>query len=250
MEIELYRDLEAYHGWAMGKVLDRCRILERSALTTEMPLGPGSLLATLQHMATAERVWLARWRHQPFTGIPSSPDSLERLESLFAACAAERAGWFESDPDIFSTKIQYKDLTGGSNEQRLGDLVVHVFNHAVHHRAQVVHFLKRYGQTFPGGVDYIFFRIAKPTILLRAEVAAGCRQWGLEVCPLRQVVSVDVGGGPMEFRLSESLIQLSVHGTLHRAQITNMIRACGKIPAALDFVVWLRQSTPSNETNN
>ncbi len=359
MEIELYRDLEAYHGWAMRKVLDRCRILERSALTTEMPLGPGSLLATLQHMATAERVWLARWRHQPLTGIPSGPDSLETLESLFAACAAERAGWFENDPDVFSTKIQYKDLRGGSNEQRLGDLVMHVFNHAVHHRAQVVHFLKRYGQTFPGGIDYIFFRIAKPTILLRAEVAAGCRQWGLEVgetaeeyivpdfeslnqslrygdwameilfeqcrdltdeqldhdrgmgvgsirktllhiydaecfwqsnwesksvpfpstpvttsihelsqrwsamsekksnylqrsevCPLRQVVSVDVGGGPMEFRLSESLIQLSVHGTLHRAQITNMIRACGKIPTALDVVVWLRQSTPSNETNN
>ena len=350
MRIELYRDLESYHAWAMGSVFRKCRTLDENALKATLPLGPGSLLGTLKHMVAAEKIWLDRWQFQSTSVWPTTPDTIDELEAMFAKLAAERKKWFESDPTVLSSAIQYRDLTGELHDQQLGDLVMHVLNHAIHHRAQVVHFLKRQGRTFPGGIDYIFYRIAKPTILLRAEVAEGCRNWGLEVgsiavpyvapdldsliqycmygdwamnrlfdqcreltdeqldkdrgmgvgsirksllhiydaecfwqanwdapgvpfphsptttsvaelskqwrvmsekkldalhrigqSQLGRGVTVDVGGGPMEFPLSESLLQLSVHGTLHRSQVTNMIRSSGKTPEALDYVVWLRQ---------
>ena len=59
---------------------------------------------------------------------------------------------------------------------------------------------------------------------------------------LGDIVRVDFGNGsgPLEFHLSESMIQLAVHGTLHRAQVTNMIRTAGKKPKSLDYVTWLR----------
>ena len=46
----------------MGKVIGKCRTIEDEALETNLPLGLGSLLATLKHMVAAERVWLDRWR--------------------------------------------------------------------------------------------------------------------------------------------------------------------------------------------
>lgn len=351
MKIELYRDLESYHAWAMGKVLGQCKSLDADALTATLPIGPGSLLATLKHMAAAEQVWLDRWLLKPNPSMHDMPNSIDELESVFASLARDRTILLESDPNALSKSISYRNMKGEPDEQKLGDLVLHVLNHGVHHRAQVVHFLKRQGKTFPGGIDYIFYRIARPTTLLRAEVAQGCRQWGLEVgetavtynapdleslaqycnygdwamrrlfdqcrdltddqldqdwgigvgsirksllhiydaesfwqanwqttgspfpttpittsiaelskrwlemsekkldyiCrsgqdQLGRSVTVDVGGGPMEYHLSESLLQLSVHGTLHRAQATNMLRSSGKTPDALDFVVWLRQT--------
>jgi uncharacterized damage-inducible protein DinB len=352
MKIELYRDLESYHAWAMGKVLEQCKSLDSNALAAILPLGPGSLLATLKHMAAAEQVWLDRWLLKPNPSMQDMPDSIVELESVFASLARDRTALLESDPNALSKSISYRNMKGESDEQKLGDLVLHVLNHGIHHRAQVVHFLKRQGKSFPGGLDYIFYRIARPTILLQADIAKGCRHWGLEVgetavpydapdleslvqycrygnwamsrlfdqcCDmadetldqdrgmgvgsirktllhiydaecfwqanwrttgspfpstppttsiaelskrwlemsekkldyiyrlgqdqLGRSVTVDVGGGPMEYHLSESLLQLSVHGTLHRAQVTNMLRSTGKTPDGLDFVVWLRQSS-------
>ena len=352
MKIELYRDLESYHAWAIGKVFGQCRTLDENALKARLPLGPGSLIETLKHMLAAEKIWLDRWRLRSNSVWPITPDTIDELEGTFAELARERATWFEIEPAVLSMPIRYRDLKGGQHGNILGDLVLHVLNHAIHHRAQVVHFLKRQGKTFPGGIDYIFYRIAKPTILLQRNVAEGCRKWGLEVgdttvpyvapdlesliqyckygdwamnklldqcrdltdekldqdrgmgvgtirksllhiydaecfwqanwegigvpfpsspikmsiaelskqwmsmtetkldtlqrygqSQLGRKVTVDVGGGPMEFPISESLLQLSVHGTLHRSQVTNMIRSSGKTPEALDYVVWLRQIT-------
>ena len=349
MKLELYQDLEAYHAWANRKVLEQCGTLDQPALNATLPMGLGSAIATLQHMAGAERLWLDRWKGTSPNTMPTMPATIPELEATFASLAKERMTWFKNDPTVFLSSIQYRLLNGDQNEQSLGELVLHVLNHAVHHRAQVVHFLKHQGKVFPGGLDYIFYRIARPTILLRPETAAGCRHWGLEVgtevepyitpdmeslvsycrygdwameqifeqcedltaiqvdhelgigvgarrktllhlydaecfwqsnwqgvdapfpttpistsiSEIRELwrvmstkktalmakagqeklgvaVNVNFGNGPLQFRLSESILQLSVHGTLHRAQATNMIRSSGKSPRALDYVAWRR----------
>ena len=349
MKLELYQDLEAYHAWANRKVLEQCGTLDQPALNATLPMGLGSAIATLQHMAGAERLWLDRWQGTSPNTMPTMPATIPELEATFASLAKERMTWFKNDPTVFLSSIQYRLLNGDQNEQSLGELVLHVLNHAVHHRAQVVHFLKHQGKVFPGGLDYIFYRIARPTILLRPETAAGCRHWGLEVgtevepyitpdmeslvsycrygdwameqifeqcedltaiqldhelgigvgslrktllhlydaecfwqsnwqgvdapfpttpistsiSEIRELwrvmstkktalmakagqeklgvaVNVNFGNGPLQFRLSESILQLSVHGTLHRAQATNMIRSSGKSPRALDYVAWRR----------
>ena len=346
MQIE--RDLEAYNAWAMGKVLELCRRVDQSALVASYPVGPGSALATLQHIVWAERIWLDRWLSRAPNTNWKVPDSVDGLEAAFHEIANERRSLFESDPSLFSTDLSYTNLKGEAYRQNLGGLVLHVFNHGVHHRAQMLYFLKQYGQTVAGGLDYIFYRIAAPTILLQPAVAEGCRHWGLEVgetavnysapdldsliryadygdwatqllcnqashlndeqldkdwgmgvgtirktllhlydaecfwqanwerpgsafnhSPLTTTISevaakwlamaanrkhktlqmadqlgsavtVDFGGGPLQFRFSESLIQLAVHGTLHRAQLNNMLRSIGGQPQAIDYVVWMR----------
>ena len=60
---------------------------------------------------------------------------------------------------------------------------------------------------------------------------------------LERVVAADFGAGKAHFRVSESMIQLCVHGTLHRAQANNMLRSPGLSALPLDYVVWLREAT-------
>jgi len=67
----------------MGKVIGKCRTIEDEALETNLPLGLGSLLATLKHMVAAERVWLDRWRFHSKSDWPSIPDSIDKLEAMF-----------------------------------------------------------------------------------------------------------------------------------------------------------------------
>jgi uncharacterized damage-inducible protein DinB len=350
MDINYYLDLEAFHAWATGKLLGYCRTLSDDALDSPRNLGLGTLRATMKHIAAAEQLWLDRWQGKATGPLPETPDSIDALGDLFVSLANQRKEWLARDPRAFSNQIQYKNIQGQPFEHELGELVQHVLNHGVHHRAQAAHFLKHQGIKIPGGIDYIFYRIAKPTLLLPPESAESSRQWGLEVgtvalpysppsihslmqysrygdwamgqlfeqtqsmtdeqldhewgigvggirksllhlyeaeCfwqanwrknespfpktegkvaiselreqwhsmantrlailqnttreQLGRCVTVNFGGGPLGFRFSESVIQLAVHGTLHRAQITNMIRSTGATPKALDYVVWIRE---------
>ena len=70
------------------------------------------------------------------------------------------AGWAEflkSQPnEAFLEKISYKDLKGNPWETPLWQIVLHVVNHASHHRGQVSAMLRAMGHT-PPGVDLIFY---------------------------------------------------------------------------------------------
>ena len=82
-------------------------------------------------MVAAERVWLDRWRFNSKSDWPTTPDSIDELEAMFAELASERTTWFENDPEFLSNAIQYRDLKGGQHVQTLGGLVMHVLNHSV-----------------------------------------------------------------------------------------------------------------------
>lgn len=153
MKIELLRDLEAYHAWAMRKVFGLCRTVGREGLNVKLPLGFGSIVATLQHMAAAERLWLDRWRENSSL---SMPDILEELEAEFCSLATERSSWIEREPSMLANDVAYYDIKGNAPHQILGDMVIHVLNHAVHHlhRSQVLNMLRSSGKT-PDALDYI-----------------------------------------------------------------------------------------------
>jgi uncharacterized damage-inducible protein DinB len=351
MDIHLYRDLESYHAWAMRKLFALASIASPEILDAPHTMGMGSLRGTLQHIAAAERIWLDRWQGKPTAGLPEMPGELEPLSAAFSDMANERRAMLTSLTTDFALSISYRGLNGVPYENPLGELVMHVFNHAVHHRAQAVNLLKRHRIAIAGGLDYIFFRIARPTVAIDAGAAEGCRAWGLETgtelepyiapnklslarysdyndwgmhmifdqilemrdelldrdhgigrgtirksiqhlydaecfwqachrspgspfpnTPLttsiaefaslwatmqeakrawiertdpsqfQNTIPVNFGSGALHFRFSEAMLQLSVHGTLHRAQITNMIRQSGITPRPLDYVAWLRST--------
>jgi uncharacterized damage-inducible protein DinB len=346
-------DLLAYHRWANGKLLGLCRPLTDEHLDREEPIGPGSLRKTLFHVWAAESLWLSRWKGNSPTSFPIEEGvPIDELHARFEMLHAARNGFLaEENPKDYSRIVSYRNLAGEAFANPLVNLIMHVVNHAVHHRAQAIHFLKLSGVKIPGGLDYIFYRIAVPTVAMSDAMREILRGFGLEVGDslspavahspdllrlyfdygdwgmtrlfdeasklsdadldrdfgmglgtlrktllhlydaeswwrgnwrgektvfpklpaetsiadlrerwamladdrksalasrdsesLMEPAEADFGAGPMVFRTGESMLQLGVHGTHHRAQAINMLRRLGVATKPTDFVVFVRET--------
>src|SRR5262249_25457136 len=131
-------------------------------------MGFGSLRNTVFHILAAEEIWLERWTAVPWRPFPvdakglSIPEIGHRLEHV----AGKRQTLIDSErSDDWQRICEYKDSKGNPYRNRLDGLLLHVANHGIHHRAQALNFLKHCGRTVAGGLDYIFFRFAKPNIV-------------------------------------------------------------------------------------
>lgn len=347
------RDLLAYHRWANGRLFGYCQSLSNEQLDREEPIGPGSLRKTLYHLWGAEFLWLSRWKGNSPTSFPAEEGvPVNELAARFERVHTERDAFLadESTAD-YSRIVSYRTLAGDPYTNPLVTLLMHVLNHAVHHRAQAVHFLKLNGVKIPGGLDYIFYRIAVPTVAMSDASTQRLKGFGLEVGDslspavnhspelirlyfdygdwamdrllahgselshsdldrdfgmgmgsyrktllhlfdaehwwrnnwrglkrtfeqlpvdtsipelrerwtelaadrsatlqslgvegLPTPVEADFGSGPMVFRIGESMIQLGVHGTHHRAQAINMLRRLGVATKPTDLVVFVRET--------
>lgn len=176
--------LYAYNDWANARILKLAEGLSDDQLDQQRDLGFGSLRATLSHILAAERIWLLRWRKQPNPKYPrdEGKHSLGAIGEGLREVARERKALIDLErADGWSRRVTYRDLQNNEHQQRLDDLLMHVANHGIHHRAQALHFLKHFDRKVPGGIDYLFFRIAYPSTPLIKEFTEPMRQYGMEV---------------------------------------------------------------------
>jgi uncharacterized damage-inducible protein DinB len=177
-------DLYRYNSWANERVVALCDGLTDGQLDEPREMGLGSLRKTVFHILTAEEIWLERWTAVPWRLFPIDAGGLpmremgERLERV----ASERQALLERERSAGWQRIcEYKDSKGTTYRNRLDGLLLHVANHGIYHRAQALNFLKRVGRTVPGGLDFIFFRFAKPNIAQEPATVENMRKFGLEV---------------------------------------------------------------------
>jgi uncharacterized damage-inducible protein DinB len=172
-----------YHEWAMGRLLHLCYGLSDEQLDAQREIGLGSLRATLFHLLAAERFWMKRWKGEPTGAFPLDPAgiSIAQLADGFAASAEERRKLMDLESQTgYARLVRYTHANGVAYEQKIGDLLLHVCNHAIHHRAQALSFLKAFQRIVPGGLDYSFYKIARPSTQQRPESNAAMREYGLE----------------------------------------------------------------------
>ena len=97
------------------------------------------------------------------TALPRA-DTLTAVADLTRAAqslAGVRRAWLAtlSDDDL-RRDIAYADRDGKTQTNALGDILLHVCNHGVHHRAQAVNMLRHIGTALPkSGLDYIFMKL-------------------------------------------------------------------------------------------
>jgi uncharacterized damage-inducible protein DinB len=151
---ETLQRLMAHMQWADQQVLARCRDahaeVEVAHLTEAMRL--------YAHVLGTERVWYLRlqkedWRVQKVW--PTMP--LDVCEKL----AKENAALFNAYVDALAEKdldkmIPYTTSKGDSFETQVGDILLHVAMHGVHHRGQIATTLRRVGIE-PPILDYTHY---------------------------------------------------------------------------------------------
>jgi len=160
------RECFRHNDWARVKLLAAATPLTAAQLDQPFEMGLGSLRATLYHLWAAEFAWLNRWQRQPNAEgwvADCGGEDLAEITRRFAQTAQVREAYLDSvGPGDIDRPITYTNTAGQTYTYPLGDLVLHVCNHGMHHRAQAVNLLKRLGVTPPQpGLDYVFMRMER-----------------------------------------------------------------------------------------
>jgi len=131
----------AYNRWANAVVYTAAHSLTAEELNSDRGAFFGSLIATLNHLLCADRIWMRR-----FTGTGEAPTALNVI--LFADLPPLEEARIEQDERIISwirklgedqigRQFTYTPITAPQPvTQRLGSALSHFFNHQTHHRGQ------------------------------------------------------------------------------------------------------------------
>jgi uncharacterized damage-inducible protein DinB len=180
----LIDNLFAFNDWANARILKLAHGLSAEQLDHPRTMGFGSLRNTIFHILAAEEIWCERWSGDPWRPfeVDAADLSLDAIGHRMQSVAVRRSNVLKLGRDAaWKQHCSYKNQRGDSFSHTLDELLLHVANHGIHHRAQALNFLRHAGITVPGGLDYIFFRLAHPRIRQKQEVESALRQFGLEI---------------------------------------------------------------------
>lgn len=148
-----------YSAWASRQLVDAARSLSADELLRDFGTADRHILGTLVHVFAADRVWLGRVEGtapQPF--IDAAKDmKFEVLDHDWPALHDRWIAWAMSLTDAMAAgSISYRDLKGNPHSTPVWQIVLHVVNHATHHRGQAAGFIRSTGHT-PPVLDLIRF---------------------------------------------------------------------------------------------
>lgn len=154
--------MASYNEWMNAKVFEAASCLTHEQIAQDRGAFFGSILGTLNHIAVADTIWLRRFSMLP-TGqsalkilddmpTPNSLDKLlfneleglasyrKKLDGMINAWAAALTN------EDLSRELHYASMKGIETNKRLGDVLMHFFNHQTHHRGQATTLLSQAGE--------------------------------------------------------------------------------------------------------
>lgn len=150
--------LFTYNRWANNRVLDAAEPLSDELLQRDLKSSFPSIHATLVHMVGAEWVWLERWQGRSPTAFPADrlPTVADIRHYWKTVEDGQRAVLGALDTAGLERRLAFRSFAGKDCNDRIGDTMQHVVNHASYHRGQVTTMMRQVGAK-PGGTDYITF---------------------------------------------------------------------------------------------
>ena len=153
--------LARYNEWMNNKLYEAAAKLPPGELEADRKAFFGSLLATLNHIAVADTIWLKRFASHPRFATALAPiaalpapatldqmlfDSLEGLRERRAFLDSQVLAWAPSlHKEDLDAVISYHRYNGDAHHKSLGQLLLHFFNHQTHHRGQASTLLSQAG---------------------------------------------------------------------------------------------------------
>jgi uncharacterized damage-inducible protein DinB len=141
MTIELIRELWEYHHWANRRLFDVTARLGDEIAGRD--LGPHWSCPTLRrmfaHIYGADWLWLRRWTGESPPALPGDDiATLADLRRRWDALEDEQRRFVAAlDEPALTHFFEFKTAEGMVLRRPLGLLVLHVPNHATHHRSEI-----------------------------------------------------------------------------------------------------------------
>lgn len=157
--LETIRLLYDYTSWADAKMLEAAAKLGPEQWTRDLGSSLKSARDTVVHIASAQGIWLSRWKGESPKGMwtaadyPTPASIREKWEPLKAELASFVAAQTE---ESLKQPLSYKNLKGEPVSFPLGPLMLHVANHSTYHRGQVTTLLRQLGAQ-PVSTDLVLY---------------------------------------------------------------------------------------------
>ncbi len=152
--------LANYHLWAYETLFAALAALDASRYRADCGLFFRSVHGTLNHILLAERVWHCRCRNEPGTFAALDEELYRSRDELESAIYAQARTWTDligtHDEAGLAADVVYRNLAGREYTTPLSAILLHVFNHATHHRGQISAALSGAGLQVPE-MDLIYF---------------------------------------------------------------------------------------------
>lgn len=159
MTVNSIQRLYDYNDWAWQQLFPSLAQLDDVAYKADRGFFWGSLHRVLVHAMSAEYIWYERIMGTSPTAMLDPAD--------YADFAVVQAEWTAIDGNLrhfvatltdqdLDRQIDYTDRSGQPFSTQLGDILLHVVNHATEHRSQMTPVLFALNVPTPP-LDYIFF---------------------------------------------------------------------------------------------
>ena len=131
-----------YHTWATERLLMSVSPIPDKFYRKPCGLFFGSIHGTLNHLLlTDSEIWYPRFVQAPITSLALDAElesDRTRLASRLTAATTRWSGYVESlDEPTLAGDLRYTMTTGQARVLPITSALLHVFNHATHHRGQI-----------------------------------------------------------------------------------------------------------------
>jgi uncharacterized damage-inducible protein DinB len=149
-----------YNSWANTRLFRMAGQLSEEQYHRDVGAYFKSLHGTLNHLLAGDRIWLRR-----LTGAGVAPTRLDAIlyEELAGLTVARRAederlvSFVESLTDAqLEGPLDYRTTNGTAQQQKLREVLAHLFNHQTHHRGQAHGILTTLGMKEPESLDVLW----------------------------------------------------------------------------------------------
>ncbi len=137
-----------YTNWATNRLLAQVAELSPEELRFDFGTATKTVVGTLAHVYWADTLWLCRVQGAPRPEWKPSEVNLARLQQEWPELQERWKALFENQTDeTVDNGVHYSGLDGQQFTQPLWQIVLHIVNHAAHHRGQASGFLRALGKT-------------------------------------------------------------------------------------------------------
>ncbi|RAU21682.1 damage-inducible protein DinB [Paramagnetospirillum kuznetsovii] len=154
------RTLARYNAWANQRLYEACSRLPGEAISCPRPSFFGSILATLNHVLIGDMLWMGRFTGDESHGIKGLDQILHadfgRLVQARQDMDARIVTFFEAPLGDLEAVFAYRTAAGQDTATPRGLTMLHMFNHATHHRGQV-HDMLSATDVPPPALDLVYF---------------------------------------------------------------------------------------------
>lgn len=129
-----------YNRWANERVLAAAEQLRDEDLKRDHEHSWGSVHGVLVHMLSAEWLWLRRLQGHSPGGLLSADEfpTVDAIRTRWAGIASNLLAFIQvQTPVTLQQEVSYRSTEGKSYSLKAWQILVHVANHATHHRGEL-----------------------------------------------------------------------------------------------------------------